>query len=46
MELTEEEREFLKWALCQAEDVMFSRDGFTSDDWTNLTMIRMKLAAE
>lgn len=32
-ELTEEEREFLAFALGLASDVMCSQDGFTDADW-------------
>jgi hypothetical protein len=36
MELSEDEKQFLRFMINTAQDVMFSEGGFTEEDWAAL----------
>lgn len=43
--LTDAERQFLSFALDQAAEEMFHRDGFTDEDWAALAKFRRLFGA-
>ena len=45
-QFTDGEREMLEFALCEAQEIVWSRDGFTEENQRDLDNLKLKLLGE